>query len=216
MGWAAKRVRIVLLACGVTALAEPACTHSPCSPLCLRRWAQARLPTGFACTPIVLAWGKIYRDLDARRAVLFTSMTFLGAALLYRAIMLLGSTMALVACRCCPFGRGGCCDGELARLAGRMRAGCRSAPPRYRSEIRDLVRTALSWRDAEVGADRGVVLVWRAAGVFRLGCAERVPRIPRSWRAPSRWRRSVFFVYGALVSRTSPQPWRAVPYRHVG
>ena len=43
MGWAAKRVRIVLLACGVTALAGT-CTHSPCSPLCLRRWAQARLP----------------------------------------------------------------------------------------------------------------------------------------------------------------------------
>ena len=58
--------------------------------------------TGFACTPIVLAWGVIYRDLDARRAVLFTSMTFLGAALLYGAIMLLGSTMAPVAVSLLP------------------------------------------------------------------------------------------------------------------
>jgi len=78
MGWAAGRVRSVLLACGVTALAGTCLYALPAFSALPAVMGVGAFATGFACTPIVLAWGVIYRDLDARRAVLFTSMTFLG------------------------------------------------------------------------------------------------------------------------------------------
>ncbi|MFR4804684.1 MAG: LuxR family transcriptional regulator, partial [Eggerthellaceae bacterium] len=200
MGWAAKRVRIVLLACGVTALAGTCLYALPLFSALPAAMGAGAFATGFACTPIVLAWGVIYRDLDARRAVLFTSRTFLGAALLYGAIMLLGSTMAPVAVSLLP----------LAAAVAAMvslrdwRAECApdaEARRRARSEIRDLVRTALSWR----------VLVGLIAALFSYGglrvyfgsVAPSVFSDPALMAGTIALAAFVFFVYGALVSRTS-------------
>ena len=39
--------------------------------------------TGLGCSPVVLAWGAVYRRLEPRLMVLFTSLSFAEAALLY-------------------------------------------------------------------------------------------------------------------------------------
>ena len=145
MGWAAGRVRSVLLACGVTALAGTCLYALPAFSALPAVMGVGAFATGFACTPIVLAWGVIYRDLDARRAVLFTSLTFLGAALLHGAIMLLGPTLAPVAVSLLPLAAAVAATASLRDWKAE-RVPDAETRRRARGEIRDLVRTALSWR----------------------------------------------------------------------
>ena len=143
MGWAAGRVRSVLLACGVTALAGTCLYALPAFSALPAVMGVGAFATGFACTPIVLAWGVIYRDLDARRAVLFTSMTFLGAALLHGAIMLLGPTLAPVAVSLLPLAAAVAATASLRDWKAE-RVPDAETRRRARGEIRDLAFTVSS------------------------------------------------------------------------
>lgn len=200
MGWAAKRVRIVLLACGVTALAGTCLYALPLFSALPAAMGAGAFATGFACTPIVLAWGVIYRDLDARRAVLFTSMTFLGAALLYGAIMLLGPTLAPVAVSLLPLAAAVAATASLRDWKAE-RVPDAETRRRARGEIRDLVRTALSWRVLA-----GLIAALFAYGGLRVYFGSVAPSVfsnPALMAGTIALAAFVFFVYGALVSRTS-------------
>ena len=200
MGWAAGRVRSVLLACGVTALAGTCLYALPAFSALPAVMGVGAFATGFACTPIVLAWGVIYRDLDARRAVLFTSMTFLGAALLHGAIMLLGPTLAPVAVSLLPLAAAVAATASLRDWKAE-RVPDAETRRRARGEIRDLVRTALSWRVLA-----GLIAALFAYGGLRVYFGSVAPSVfsnPALMAGTIALAAFVFFVYGALVSRTS-------------
>ena len=200
MGWAAGRVRSVLLACGVTALVGTCLYALPAFSALPAVMGVGAFATGFACTPIVLAWGVIYRDLDARRAVLFTSMTFLGAALLHGAIMLLGPTLAPVAVSLLPLAAAVAATASLRDWKAE-RVPDAETRRRARGEIRDLVRTALSWRVLA-----GLIAALFAYGGLRVYFGSVAPSVfsnPALMAGTIALAAFVFFVYGALVSRTS-------------
>ena len=207
MGWAAGRVRSVLLACGVTALVGTCLYALPAFSALPAVMGVGAFATGFACTPIVLAWGVIYRDLDARRAVLFTSMTFLGAALLHGAIMLLGPTLAPVAVSLLPLAAAVAATASLRDWKAE-RVPDAETRRRARGEIRDLVRTALSWRVLA-----GLIAALFAYGGLRVYFGSVAPSVfsnPALMAGTIALAAFVFFVYGALVFAHEPQPWRCL------
>ena len=173
MGWAAGRVRSVLLACGVTALVGTCLYALPAFSALPAVMGVGAFATGFACTPIVLAWGVIYRDLDALAPVA-VSLLPLAAAVAATASLRDWKAERVP-------------DAETRRRA--------------RGEIRDLVRTALSWRVLA-----GLIAALFAYGGLRVYFGSVAPSVfsnPALMAGTIALAAFVFFVYGALVSRTS-------------
>ena len=203
MGWPAARVRAGLGVCGLVAAVATFLYASPLFAGVPAAVAAGALVTGLACTPVVLAWGVAYRDLDARRAVLFTSMTFLGAALLYGAVSLLGPTLAPVAVSLLPLAAALTAMASLRDWkAARVECGVDGDAQRgARAEIRDLVRTALSWRVLV-----GLIAALFAYGGLRVYFGSVAPDVfssPALMAGTIALAALIFFVYGVLVSRTS-------------
>lgn len=197
-GWSIARVRAVLTICGLVAATATFLYASPLfadEPVAM---GVGALATGLACTPIVLAWGVAYRDLDARHAVLFTSMTFLGAALLYGAVSLLGPALAPVGVSLLPLAASVSAMASLRNWSARPPStGGESA----RSEVRELVRTALSWRVLA-----GLIAALFAYGGLRVYFGDIAPDVfsnPALMAGTIALAALVFLVYGAFVSRTS-------------
>lgn len=158
--------------------------------------------SGLTCSAIVLAWGVVYRDLSARNAVLFTSMTFFGAAVLYFIVSLLGGVASSVVVSLFPV-----LAAVLAAVSlNKQRAGVvgRSSDTmqaRKRGELAQLMRTGLSWRIVV-----GLVVALFVCGGMRVYFGDIAPvvyRDPLLMALPLAFGAIVFFVYGMFVSRTS-------------
>ncbi|WP_232050885.1 helix-turn-helix domain-containing protein [Arabiibacter massiliensis] len=198
-GWSAGRVRAVLLACGAAGAAATFLYASPLFAGSVEAMGAGAVVTGFACTPIVLAWGVTYGDLDARRAVLFTSMTFFGAALLYGAVSLLGAASASIAVSLFPLAAAATAAASLRGWRAERRPDAGGEPAR--TEIRELVRTALSWRVLA-----GLIAALFAFGGLRVYFGDIAPDVfsnPALMAGTIALAALIFFVYGAFVSRSS-------------
>ncbi|OUO87984.1 helix-turn-helix transcriptional regulator [Gordonibacter sp. An230] len=203
--WSAARVARVLAGCGVAAAAGTFLYSSPLLAPNPALTVAGALVTGLACSPIVLAWGVAYRGLDARRAVLFTSMTFFGAAVLYAALAALAALepafssagvsllpLAAAATAVASMRGGGC-----ARRLGVGVAHARGA----REEVRMLVRTALSWRVLV-----GLTTALFAYGGLRVYFGDLAPDVfsdPWLMAGTIALAALIFFLYGTFASRTS-------------
>ncbi|WP_281655299.1 helix-turn-helix domain-containing protein [Eggerthella sinensis] len=200
MGWKARRVRVVLVTCGAGAALSTFLYSSPLFIASPALVVTGALATGFACSPIVLAWGVAYRDLDARRAVLYTSMTFFGAAVLYGVVSLAGPTLAPVAVSLLPLAAALTVVASLRDWRAEPVPDARGRQ-RARTEIRDLVRTALSWRVLV-----GLIAALFAYGGLRVYFGDIAPDVfsnPALMTGTIALAALIFFVYGVFVSRTS-------------
>ncbi len=158
--------------------------------------------SGLTCSAIVLAWGVVYRDLSARNAVLFTSMTFFGAAVLYFAVSLLDSVASSVVVSLFPV-----LAAVLVAVSLHKQEGIQERPvPQANAgtktgELAHLVRTGLSWRIIV-----GLVVALFVCGGMRVYFGDIAPvvyRDPLLMTLPLAFGAIVFFVYGMFVSRTS-------------
>lgn len=192
----------VLAGCGAVAAVG---TFLYSSPLCSSNpalMAVGAVATGFACSPIVLAWGAAYRGLDARRAVLFTSMTFFGAAVLYAGVMLLGPMVASAGVSLLPLAAAATVIASLRSAEPARRSGVDAAHAADgREEMGKLVRTALSWRVLA-----GLMAALFAYGGLRVYFGDLAPDVfsdPWLMAGTIAAAAFVFFLYGTFVSRTS-------------
>lgn len=158
--------------------------------------------SGLTCSAIVLAWGVVYRDLAAREAVLFTSMTFFGAAVLYLIVSYLGAVASSIVVSLFPVLAAALAAYSLGdRANGRTPAPSPSASAAWTVELGQLLRTGLSWR----------IIVGLLAALFVCGgmrvyfgdIAPVVYRDPILMTLPLAFGAVVFFIYGIFVSRTS-------------
>lgn len=158
--------------------------------------------SGLTCSAIVLAWGVVYRDLAARDAVLFTSMTFFGAAVLYLIVSYLGDVASSVVVSLFPVLAASLAAYSLGdRVGAAPCAPAPDAPATWTAEFGRLLHTGLSWR----------VIVGLVAALFVCGgmrvyfgdIAPLVYRDPVLMTLPLAFGAVVFFVYGIFVSRTS-------------
>lgn len=201
--WPAGRIAGALVACGVVAAVGTFLYSSPLLASQQALVAGGALITGFACTPVVLAWGMAYRGLDARRAVLFTSMTFFGAAVLYVVVTLCGPVFSSVGVSLLPLAAAVSAVASLRGGGFGDRSAMRDArsPQSVRGETRNLVRTALSWRVLA-----GLVTALFAYGGLRVYFGDVAPDVfsnPWLMAGTIALAALIFFVYGTFVSRTS-------------
>ncbi|MEG0620641.1 MAG: helix-turn-helix transcriptional regulator [Raoultibacter sp.] len=162
--------------------------------------------SGLTCSLLVLAWGVAYRGLGAREAVLFISLTFLGAAVLYFVVAQLPAVAASLAVSLFPLAAGlsvakslGCFTPEPSGESGDQAAA--KSPISGASELRALTHTALSWR----------VLLGLGSALFAYGGLRiyfgaidpSVFRDPLLMVLPIAVGAAIFFVYGFFLSRTS-------------
>lgn len=158
--------------------------------------------SGLTCSAIVLAWGVVYGDLAARDAVLFTSMTFFGAAVLYLIVSYLGDVASSVVVSLFPVLAALLAAYSLGDRAG---GGSCALPPDasavWTAEFGRLLRTGLSWRIIV-----GLVAALFVCGGMRVYFGDIAPlvyRDPILMTLPLAFGAVVFFVYGIFVSRTS-------------
>ncbi|MEG0758826.1 MAG: LuxR family transcriptional regulator, partial [Raoultibacter sp.] len=158
--------------------------------------------SGLTCSAIVLAWGVVYRGLNAREAVLFTSMTFFGAAVLYFVVSCLASGLSSVVVSLFPV-----CAAVLAALSLKIPKGNTSqvlestVSAGWVSDLSQLLSSGLSWRVL-----LGLAVALFVCGGTRVYFADIAPGVfldPALMTLPLVFSALVFFVYGIFVSRTS-------------
>lgn len=158
--------------------------------------------SGLTCSAIVLGWGVAYRDLAARNAVLFTSMTFFGAAILYFAVSHMSPAASSIAVSLFPVLAASSLAYSLAKQ-GMNRSGepLVAVRPSWTGELANLLRTGLSWRIVV-----GLVAALFVCGGMRVYFGDIAPvvyRDPVLMSLPIAFGAAVFFVYGMFVSRVS-------------
>lgn len=158
--------------------------------------------SGLTCSAIVLAWGVVYRDLSARNAVLFTSMTFFGAAMLYFVVSLLGSISSSVVVSLFPVLAAASVAYSLMKdQSDPVRSSACVGSGAKTTEVANLLRSGLSWRIVV-----GLVVALFVCGGMRVYFGDIAPvvyRDPLLMTLPLACGAVVFFVYGMFVSRTS-------------
>ena len=158
--------------------------------------------SGLTCSAIVLAWGVVYRDLAARNAVLFTSMTFFGAAVLYLIVSYLDETTSSIVVSLFPVLAAALAAHSLKLRDTGSEAARETALVRgWKEEIVNLLRTGLTWRVVI-----GLVAALFVCGGMRVYFGDIAPAVYRDpvlMTLPLAFGAVVFFVYGIFVSRTS-------------
>lgn len=207
--WLRGRVAAVLIVCSLIAGGG---TFLYTSPLFVHQMPVIVLGaalSGVTCSTVVLAWGAAYRGLDARQAVLFTSMTFFGAALLYAVVTQLDPAWSslvvsffplLAAVTVVSSLRGRFAYSRENSLVPASIEGATGASS-GRKEFAALVRTALSWRVLV-----GLLAAAAAYGGLRVYFGSFAPSVFADallMAAPLALAALIFFVYGMFVSRTS-------------
>lgn len=158
--------------------------------------------SGLTCSAIVLAWGVVYRDLAARSAVLFTSMTFFGAAVLYFAVSYMSPVVSSIAVSAFPVLAALSAAYSLAKQG--VKRSDETEPsvfPVWTTELSQLLRTGLSWRIVV-----GLVAALFVCGGMRVYFGDIAPMVYRDpvlMSLPIAFGAVVFFVYGMFVSRVS-------------